>query len=361
MGKASKWIRNFLLGKREDRGKKTGPSLPPETSMSGTLALVSPLNTPKVRRRWSFRRSTSTKAVTSHQSSRSLDFILTPKQALLEYQTDQQNYATYRSLSAHAAATKIQAVYRSYWCAGLTLMNVFAGKESIARSKRVSQIASLGKGSLENVATGNSFSTYGGSRNRSGNMDYTPYERVEYGSRTCNSGHFSASQREYRLHMCPSPSTLSFTDSSSTTYDGQLEEFSLEMARRNSRRYSACPEHKHPFIHLPAQCPDHVTSDSHFTPNYMINTKSSRAKARSHSEPRQRPKVDTKQKNRRSSSMDENNEYPYLMKLYRSGKSTVDGNHDSNIRNSLIPFEVSVGTTPSHLICTFYLPEFITT
>ncbi|KAL0425381.1 UNVERIFIED_CONTAM: hypothetical protein Sradi_1072900 [Sesamum radiatum] len=410
MGKASKWIRNFLLGKREDRGKKTGPSLPPETSMSGTLALVSPLNSPKVRRRWSFRRSTSTKAVTSHQSSRSLDFILTPKQALLEYQTDQQNYTAYRSLSAHTAATKIQAVYRSYLAKkalralrGLVKLQALARGHLVrkrmnivlrsmhavlviqvrARIQRIQMAEEppvtvgrrksyressasesdrqLRKEISENVATGNSFSTYGGSRNRSGNMDYTPYERVEYGSRTCNSGHFSASQREYRLHMCPSPSTLSFTDSSSTTYDGQLEEFSLEMARRNSRRYSACPENKHPFNHLPAQCPDHVTSDSHFTPNYMINTKSSRAKARSHSEPRQRPKVDTKQKNRRSSSMDENNESPYLMKLYRSGKSTVDGNHDSNIRNSLIPFEVSVGTTPSHLICTFYLPEFITT
>ncbi|KAL0464206.1 UNVERIFIED_CONTAM: hypothetical protein Slati_0308200 [Sesamum latifolium] len=383
MGKASKWIRNFLMGKREDRGNKTGPSLPPPTT---TLAVISPLNTPKARRRWSFKRSTSTKAVTAHQSSRSLDSILAPKQALLEYQTDQQNYARHRSLSAHAAATKIQAVYRSYLAKkalralrGLVKLQALARGHLVrkrmnvvlrsmhavlaiqvrARIQRIQMAeeppvmvgrrksyressasdTQLRKEISENVATWNSLSTCGGSRNRSGNIDHTPYERVEYGSRICNSGHFSVSHREYRLHMCPSPSTLSFTDSSSTTYDGQLDEFSLVMARRNSRRYSACPENKHPFVHLPAQCPNHMTSDSHFTPNYMINTKSSRAKARSHSEPRQRPKEDTKQKNRRSSSMDENNEYPYLVKLYRSGKSTIDGNHDSNIRSSLIPFE----------------------
>ncbi|KAL0429499.1 UNVERIFIED_CONTAM: hypothetical protein Sradi_0575900 [Sesamum radiatum] len=382
MGKASKWIRNFLLGKREDRAKKTGPSLPPATS---TLAMISPLNTPKARRRWSFKRSTSKNAVTAHESSKSLDSILTPKQALLEYQTDQQNYAAYRSLSAYAAATKIQAVYRSYLAKkalralrGLVKLQALARGHMVRKrmnivvrsmhavlaiqvrariqriqmaeeppvmvgrrkSYRESSASDRQQYISEHVATRNSLSTCGGSRNRSGNIDQTQYERVEYGSRICNSGHFSVSQREYRLHMCPSPSTLSFTDSSSTTYDGQLEEFSLEMARRNSRRYSACLENKHPFIHLPAQCPDHITSDSHSTPNYMINTKSSRAKARSHSEPRQRPKVDTKQKNRRSSSMDENNEYPYLVKLYRSGKSTIDGNHDSNIRSSFIPFEL---------------------
>ncbi|XP_011078731.1 protein IQ-DOMAIN 14-like isoform X2 [Sesamum indicum] len=382
MGKASKWIRNFLMGKREDGAKKTGPSLPPETSTSGTLAVTSPLNTPKVRRRWSFRRSTSTKVVTSHQSSRSLDLILTPNQTLLEYQTDRQNYTT--SLSAHAAATKIQAVYRSYLAKkALRALRGLVKLQALARGHLVRKRMNIVLRSMQavlaiqvrariqriqmaeeppvmvgrrksyressasdtqlrkeiSVATGNRFSTCGGSRNRSGNADRSPYERVEYGSRIYNSGHFSVSHREYQLHMCPSPSTLSFTDSSSTTYDGQLEEFSLEMARRNSRKYSACPENKHPFIHLLAQRPDHTTSDSHFTPNYMINTKSSRAKARSHSEPRQRPKEDTKQKNRRSSSMDENNENPYLVKLYRSGKSTIDGNHDSNIRSSLIPFE----------------------
>ncbi|KAK4414245.1 hypothetical protein Salat_2837500 [Sesamum alatum] len=400
MGKASKWITNFLLGRREDRAKKTGPLLPPDAS---TVAVISPLNTPKVRRRWSFKRSTSTKAVTACESSTSIDTIVTPKQALLEFQT-QQNYARHRLLSAHAAATRIQAVYRSHLAKkALRALRGLVKLQALARGhlvrKRMSIVVrsmhavlaiqvrariqriqmaeeapvmvgrrksyressasdrQLRKEISDNVAIGNSF------KNRSGNIDHTPFERVEYGSRICNSGHFSVSHREYRLRMCPSPSMLSFTDSSSTTFDGQLEEFSLEMARRNCRRYSACPDNKHPFIHLPAQCTEQITSDSHFVPNYMINTKSSRAKARSHSEPRQRPKLDTKERNRRSSSMDENNEkeYPHLMKLYNSGKSAIDGNHDSNIRNSLIPFEASARTISCYLFCSFTLHEFIIT
>lgn len=186
----------------------------------------------------------------------------------------------------------------------------------------------------ENTAEGNSFATRGGLKSRSGRIDNASAERVAYGSRICSSGRLSVSQREYLLKMSPSPSTLSFTDSSSTTYDGQLEEFSLQMARRNSRRYPASPQNKHPFILPPSQCPDYIPSYSNFVPNYMTNTKSSEAKTRSHSEPRQRPKL-IKQKSKRSSSMDwkndKENEYPWLNKLYRSDKSTDDGESDSNI------------------------------
>ncbi|KAI3445297.1 hypothetical protein Pfo_001962 [Paulownia fortunei] len=205
---------------------------------------------------------------------------------------------------------------------------------------------------IENTADGNSFPPSGALRSRSGRMDHILAERVEYGSRISSSGRLSVSQREYQLKMCPSPSTLSFTDSSSTTYDGQLEEFSLKMARRNSRQYSACPENKHSFILPPSQCPDNLPYNSHFIPNYMTNTKSSKAKARSHSEPRQRPKLGTKQKSRRSSSMDgkndKENQFHWLIKLYHSDKSTNDGYCDSNIsgmvsiskhRKSSIPFD----------------------
>ncbi|PIN26590.1 hypothetical protein CDL12_00657 [Handroanthus impetiginosus] len=180
-----------------------------------------------------------------------------------------------------------------------------------------------------------------GLRSTRGHLDHTLIGRVETNTRLRTFDPLSASQREHRLKMCSSPSQSSFTDSSATTYDGQVEEFSLRMARQNSRRYSTFPENKHAFIHRPLQ--------SHFIPNYMINTKSSKAKDRSHSEPKQRPKLGAKQKSRRSSSMDGNNDkenqYLWLMKLYRHDKSMNDGDGDSNItamtRKSLIPIEVS--------------------
>lgn len=199
-----------------------------------------------------------------------------------------------------------------------------------------------------NTGDGNILASSRGLRSRSGRVYQVPAERVEYGSRIYSSGRLSVSQREYQLKMSPSPSTLSFTDSSSTTFDGQLEEFSLKMARRSSRRYSASPENKHQFIIPSSQGQVHMPSNSTMFPNYMTNTRSSQAKARSHSEPRQRPK----HKGRRSSSMDGKNdkqtEYPWLSKLYRADKSTDEGDCNSSINamaviskhiQSLVPFE----------------------
>lgn len=164
------------------------------------------------------------------------------------------------------------------------------------------------------------FTGNGGLRSRSVRVDHVPAGRLEYGSRICGSGRLSVSQREFQLKTSSSPSTLSFTDSSSTTYDGQLEEHPLKITRRNSRRYSASPDY------MP----------SNFVPNYMNNTRSSEAKARSHSEPRQRPKLGTKQKNKRSSSIDWKNDtesqYLWLNKLNHSRKYTDSEDSDSYMR-----------------------------
>lgn len=396
MGKASKWIRNLLMGKREDKAKETGPSVPAETCTSTSLRTMVVTTTPKVRRRWSFKSSTK---ASSHKSTRSFDSIFMPKQALMESET-QQNQAIPPRLNAHAAATKIQAAYRSYLARralralrGLVKLQALARGYLVrkqmntvlrsinavmaiqvrARIHRIqmveeppvmvrrrksyaepsASVRQVGKGISENTADGSSFATSGSLRSGSGRVYHVPAERVEYGSRMYCSGRLSLSQREYQLKTSPTPSTLSFTDSSSTTYDGQLEEFSLKMSRRNSRRYSASLENKHPFIIPSSQYQDYIPSNSTMVPKYMTNTKSSKAKTRSHSEPRQRPKLGTKQKSKRSSSMDgkndKQNEYPWLSKLYRSDKSTDEGDCDSSFSamasiskhmKSSVPFEV---------------------
>ncbi|XP_073030812.1 uncharacterized protein [Primulina eburnea] len=148
-------------------------------------------------------------------------------------------------------------------------------------------------------------------------MDHRQTQRVEdYG---CS--RLSVSQREYKLNPSPTLSALSFTNSSSLSFDGRQE----TMAPTNSKHFSIWHENK-PFIPNLRDCPDHVTSDSSFQPNYMSNTKSSKAKARSHSEPKQRPLPVNDQKNRRSSSMNWSgkNQRHWLIKIYRSGKSTDD-------------------------------------
>ncbi|XP_047954114.1 protein IQ-DOMAIN 19-like [Salvia hispanica] len=366
MGKASKWIRNLFMGKREDKPKA---SFPPETTSTSTSLAIMVATTPKVRRRWSFKRPPCAKPIT-HKTSKSFDSIYMPNQ-LVDCESHQPLNA-----NANAAATRIQAAYRSYlarralWALrGLVKLQALARgylvrkqMNTVLRSihavmaiqvrARIQRIQmgeeppvvvgrrrsytgpssasdrQLGKEISGNTCDGNILATSRCLRSRSGRVYQVPGERVEYGSRIYSSGRHSVSQREYQLKTSPSPSTLSFTDSSSTTCDGQLEEFSLKMARRNSRRYSASPENKNTFIPS-SQSQDHMPSNSTLFPNYMTNTKSSQAKARSHSEPRQRPK----QKGRRSSSMDakndKQNEYPWLSKLYRSDKSTDEGDCDS--------------------------------
>lgn len=103
MGKASRWIRNFLMGKREDKAKKTGTLVPDTTVVT---------HTPELRRRWSFRASLRANTI-SHNSSISFDSILMPKQDIFEYETLQKNVMP-PTLNACTAATKIQAAYRSY-------------------------------------------------------------------------------------------------------------------------------------------------------------------------------------------------------------------------------------------------------
>ncbi|KAK3000543.1 hypothetical protein RJ639_020732 [Escallonia herrerae] len=113
---------------------------------------------------------------------------------------------------------------------------------------------------------------------------------------------------------------------------------------------------------------DTTSHSDQFERNYMANTESSKAKVRSHSEPKQRPKQSSKQKNRRTASNEgiadiedaqsqhsslrsssQKNHHPWLMKLYRSTKSireiecdsTSTTTNDSSYSKTLISYEQS--------------------
>lgn len=99
MGKASKWILNFLIGKQE----KKNEALLNEQCLSCTTKPSHP-GTPKVKRRWSFGRS-------SHRVSKSVDLIDTTKLPL----KPQQNHVVLVSREVeNAAATRIQATFRGH-------------------------------------------------------------------------------------------------------------------------------------------------------------------------------------------------------------------------------------------------------
>lgn len=117
MGKASRWIRNFLMGKRERDNKDDG--LVSAVSL-GTSPAVVPSSS-KVKRRWSFKRSSSTDSMT-HSSIRSFDSVLTAQlkaqASLLEFEILQNHAKAFLAAKTAAveveAAIRIQAAFRSY-------------------------------------------------------------------------------------------------------------------------------------------------------------------------------------------------------------------------------------------------------
>lgn len=120
MGKASKWIRNLLLGKKEENFKQID-SFCSENKTTNVVKNSSSNNSSSsnkmvVKRKWSFRKLTggrSTGKIIAHKACKSFDSIDSPKlqiQALM-YQTQTPRTA---AEFVRRAATRIQASFRSY-------------------------------------------------------------------------------------------------------------------------------------------------------------------------------------------------------------------------------------------------------
>ncbi|KAE9598090.1 putative IQ motif, EF-hand binding protein [Lupinus albus] len=124
MGKAGKWIKNFLLGNKEEKYKKIDTFCSEDKSAS---MMDSQMVSPNVKRRWSFgrlsgRSGRKTSMVAGHNFSISFDSGDSARlriQALLETQGSRSLPTALPHVSRYgrhktAAATKIQAAFRSY-------------------------------------------------------------------------------------------------------------------------------------------------------------------------------------------------------------------------------------------------------
>ncbi|KAK3011788.1 hypothetical protein RJ639_011776 [Escallonia herrerae] len=426
MGKASKWIRNFLTGKKEEKAKKKDGGFTDES-----LAIVPA--TPREKRRWSFGRSARTEnaAGVFHKSTRSFDSIVTAQllaQASLAYENQQKNAmamavavaaveATKAAVTTrrapprkhgpveHAAATKIQAFFRSYLArkalcalkglvkiqalvrghlvrkqttATVRCMNALMAIQVRARVQRIqtaedSQLVVKRRSTHRASAHDNQLratyseaksldinETHGSWKSKTDHMNEPEAETIKHGFGKFHLGNLSTLKREnqYQIYNSPSPRT----ETSSQSYDRQFEELFLRMAQRNSLHYSTMSNGNYTSA-------DTTSHSDQFERNYMANTESSKAKVRSHSEPKQRPKLSSKQKNRRTASNEgiadiedaqsqhsslrsrdssQKNHHPWLMKLYRSTKSireiecdsTSTTTNDSSYSKTLISCEV---------------------
>lgn len=129
---------------------------------------------------------------------------------------------------------------------------------------------------------------------------------MENGLSTSEARRFSVSRRSHQvLQTCPSPSTLS--DMSTISYDRNIEDFSFKTPEKgfeHCSNVSTTTSSKTPFSIPHSENPNSIFSSATLALTYMSNTESSRAKARSHSEPRQRPNWSIIRKSKRTPSMD---------------------------------------------------------
>ncbi|PON73867.1 IQ motif, EF-hand binding site [Parasponia andersonii] len=276
--------------------------------------------TPKVKRKWSFGKSAGKGA--SHKFSKSFDSIdagNVPVQASAESRTQQNHVKMLAAIQGHvenAAATKIQAAFRSYLARkalyalrGLvklqalvrghivrkqtasTLMRMHAlmAIQVRARVQRIqlaeeAELVVRSEPSLQNGCSQdhrkkvyiNPSETRVVSKSAS---DYLNHAQIERINTTLYSGPLSTSKRH------------------------QYEEYCFSTAENSPRSHSTLSRKSPTTASSPHQQPNYPDPMSYGYPNYMTNTKSSRAKVRSQSEPRQRPKWSTKQKNKKTDEM----------------------------------------------------------
>ncbi|XAR63611.1 hypothetical protein NMG60_11023611 [Bertholletia excelsa] len=354
MGKAMTWIRSLLAGKREEKEEKKKKKKK-GGYFSADLAIIPATATPKDKPRWSFNRSTSAAENSKPQKSgRSFDSIVTSQhvtKALLEYENEWGRCLTAapppsrevsisfarRALHALKGLVKLQALVRGclvrkQTTATMQCMHALIKIQVRARIQRV-QMAEASSHHprtqspvlLRQLLHDNHYQTpYSDTRDtvmsrrgtelksRSGPLDTQQIEVMRQRLLKHYSGNLSISKREQQSQTC---SPLASSDMSFRTHNSQFDQFSSlttfhspsTMAKSETRSFTFTG--------------DFVDQQWHpWLPNYMTNTESSKAKVRSHSEPKQRPKSSMMQKARRSTSSNQVDIAQQALHIRRSEK-----------------------------------------
>ncbi|XP_019180125.1 PREDICTED: protein IQ-DOMAIN 14 [Ipomoea nil] len=174
---------------------------------------------------------------------------------------------------------------------------------------------------------------------------YSNHGQTEHRFSSYNPSSYS---KQETPQISPAPSAA--TDQSPRAYSGHFEDYSFNTAQSSPQCYSSSAMAKPdpPRIPVPyarSEYSDSIYTDYPFYPSYMANTKSSQAKVRSHSAPKQRPETFERQPSRRRPSIEgrnvpravrmqrssshvssaaQNYQYPWSIKLDRSNISLKD-------------------------------------
>ncbi|XP_042514610.1 protein IQ-DOMAIN 19-like isoform X3 [Macadamia integrifolia] len=402
MGMTSKWIKSFLTSGKKDREREkeknsNSNSNSQPTSIPTTPIIIPPTN-PKEKRRWSFRRSSATGTPTKDLNS--TDKVSTG--ALMEAENEQKKQAmavaaatvihqtnavaTPRSIEVEeAAAIKIQAAFRCYLeidTAGLE-ENIKIVETDLGQPRQTAKSRnSYSNHPQERVDS--RFSAYYPNNGENLKQDHLGQPMEITKSRKSYSNHpqervdprFSAyypnNGENSQDHLQNSPAPSALTEMRSRACSSHFEEYTFTTAESSPQHYSAMSKldpTRTPHAFLLNEYADCASTDNPFYPHYMGNTKSSRAKVRSQSAPKQRSESFERQTSGRRSAMEgsiiprgvrmqrssshvgsivPSNQYPWSIKLDRSTVSLKDsecGSTSTTLTNtsycrSLFAYEV---------------------
>ncbi|KAH1032003.1 hypothetical protein J1N35_044177 [Gossypium stocksii] len=309
MGRASKWLISFLLGRKDDKGERKNISISFEDqgSLMAIPSAIPPASPFKCL--WSFRKPVAASEVRALKGSRSFNSMTATslaKPAVL----DMENQHDKTRVSAVAiskaiedvAATRIQAAFRSY-----------LARKALHALKGLVKLQALVRGHLvRKQATSTLRSMHAlmaiQVRARIHRIQMAAEPRLTPKSLLLRYGRFPLEKGLKRAQKDEQHGTFKSSKAERLEQRDPKNYFE-ELSKQNYREFSFTtynsPRHCPPLKSKPTPARSSFSSSEY---HYMANTQSSRAKVRSQSEPKQRPVSNFKAKGKRRAPAEEMND-----------------------------------------------------